>query len=71
MHWVLDQPEVIECYSTTGDADYILKVVVEGMKACDRFLRQRIFTLPGVAKVRTAVVLREAKYDTALPVGVA
>lgn len=67
---VLAHPEVIECYSTTGDADYILKVVVEDMKAYDRFLHQRIFTLPGVANVRTAVVLREVKYDTVLPVEV-
>lgn len=65
---VLAHPEVIECYSTTGDADYILKIVAEDMKAYDRFLHQRIFTIPGVANVRTAVVLREVKYDTLLPI---
>lgn len=67
---VLTHPEVIECYSTTGDADYILKIVMEDMKAYDRFLHQRIFTIPGVANVRTAVVLREVKYDTLLPLDV-
>jgi Lrp/AsnC family transcriptional regulator, leucine-responsive regulatory protein len=64
---VLAHPEVIECYSTTGDADYILKVVVPDMKAYDTFLHRRIFRMPGVANVRTAVVLREVKYDTLLP----
>lgn len=65
---VMGHPEVIECYSTTGDADYILKIVVEDMKAYERFLHQRLFHIPGVANVRTAVVLRELKYDTVLPI---
>ena len=46
---VLAQPEVIECYSTTtGDADYILKVVGPDMKAYDGFLQKRIFAFPGM-----------------------
>lgn len=65
---VLAHPEVIECYSTTGDADYILKVVVPDMKAYDSFLHKQIFAIAGVANVRTAVVLREVKYDTVLPI---
>lgn len=65
---VLEHPEVIECYSTTGDADYILKIVVPDMKAYDAFLHRHIFSIPGVANVRTAVVLREVKYDTLLPI---
>ncbi|MBI1905134.1 MAG: Lrp/AsnC family transcriptional regulator [Rhodocyclales bacterium] len=64
---VLRHPEVIECYSTTGDADYILKIIVPDMKAYDAFLHREIFSIPGVANVRTAVVLREVKYDTLLP----
>ena len=65
---VLAHPEVIECYSTTGDADYILKIVVPDMKAYDQFLHRQVFSIPGVANVRTAVVLREVKYDTVLPI---
>ena len=65
---VLAHPEVIECYSTTGDADYILKIIVPDMKAYDSFLHRRIFSIAGVANVRTAVVLREVKYDTVLPI---
>lgn len=64
---VVLHPEVIECYSTTGDSDYILKIVVPDMKAYDTFLHREIFNIPGVANVRTAVVLREVKYDTLLP----
>ena len=61
-------PEVVECLSATGEADYLLKVIVPDIKAFDAFLNQALFTLPGVANVRTSVVLREVKYETALPV---
>lgn len=60
-------PEVTECYSTTGEADYILKIVAPDIKAYDTFLHERIFKIPSVAQVRTSVVLREIKFDTQLP----
>ncbi len=61
--------EIIECHAITGDSDYVIKVVAADMKAYDLFLQQHIFKLPGVASVRSNVVLREVKYETALPVG--
>jgi DNA-binding Lrp family transcriptional regulator len=63
----LDLPEVTECYSTTGEADYILKIVAPDIKAYDVFLHERIFKIPAVSQVRTSVVLREIKFDTQLP----
>lgn len=60
--------EIIECHATTGEADYVVKIVVADMKAYDQFLQQQVFKLPGVASVRSNVVLREVKYETALPV---
>jgi len=65
---VSTQREIIECHAITGEADYVIKVVAADMKAYDAFLQQHIFKLPGVASVRSNVVLREVKYDTALPV---
>ena len=60
--------EIIECHGITGEADYVIKVVVADMKAYDQFLQSQIFKMPGVASVRSNVVLREVKYETALPV---
>ncbi|AKJ69666.1 MULTISPECIES: Lrp/AsnC family transcriptional regulator [Pandoraea] len=60
-------PEVTECYSTTGEADYILKIVAPDIKAYDEFLHSHVFRLPAVAQVKTSVVLREIKFDTSLP----
>jgi DNA-binding Lrp family transcriptional regulator len=61
-------PEIMECASTTGESDYLIKVVAPDMKAYDRFLQENLFRMPGVASVKSSVVLREVKYETALPV---
>lgn len=65
---MLGCPQVIECYGTTGAADYVIKVVVADMKAYDAFLNETIFRLPFVANIHSNVVLREVKGDTALPI---
>lgn len=64
---VRDRPEVMECFATTGDADYHLRVVVRDMDAYNRFLDAFVFRLPGIRHVRTNVVLREIKSGVALP----
>jgi DNA-binding Lrp family transcriptional regulator len=64
---VLRHPEVLECFATSGEADFHLRVVVEDMNAYNRFLDDFIFRLPGVSQVRSNIVLKEIKADTALP----
>ena len=64
---VLRHPEVLECYATTGEADFHLRVVVEDIDAYNRFLDDFIFRLKGVSQVRSNIVLKEIKADTALP----
>jgi Lrp/AsnC family leucine-responsive transcriptional regulator len=66
--FALAAPEVMECARITGEADYVVKIVVSDMKAYDRFLNDQVFKLAGVASIRSNVVLREVKYETALPV---
>jgi len=64
---VLRHPEVLECFATSGEDDFHLRVVVEDMDAYNRFLDDFIFKLPGVSQVRSNIVLKEIKADTALP----
>ena len=64
---VLRHPEVLECFATSGEADFHLRVVVEDIDAYNRFLDDFIFKLPGVAHVRSDIVLKEIKVDSALP----
>jgi DNA-binding Lrp family transcriptional regulator len=60
-------PEVLECFATSGEADYHLRVVAEDMDAYNRFLDDFILRLPGVSQVRSNIILKEIKADTALP----
>ena len=64
---VRNAPEILECYAVTGDADYLLKIVVTDAEAYDRFLHRFLFNLPGVRQTRTIVALREIKHDVRLP----
>ena len=64
---VLQHPEVLECFATSGEADFHLRVVVEDIDAYNTFLDDFIFKLPGVSQVRSNIVLKEIKADTALP----
>ena len=61
------QPEVLECFATSGEADFHLRVVAEDIDAYNAFLDDFIFRLPGVSQVRSNIVLKEIKADTALP----
>ena len=64
---VLQHPEVLECFATSGEADFHLRVVVEDIDAYNTFLDDFIFKLPGVSQVRSNIVLKEIKANTALP----
>jgi Lrp/AsnC family leucine-responsive transcriptional regulator len=60
------QPEVMECFFTTGAADVILRVAIPGVGAYDNFLESVIFNAPGVSQVHSDFALRQIKFETAL-----
>ena len=64
---VLRHPEVLECFATSGEADFHLRVVAEDIDAYNRFLDDFIFKLAGVSQVRSNIVLKTIKDETALP----
>jgi len=59
--------EVQEAYSLTGEADYLLKVTVQDLKALARILNDVLLRHESVAHVRTSVVLERLKQSTSLP----
>jgi Lrp/AsnC family leucine-responsive transcriptional regulator len=64
---VAECPQIVSCYSTTGQADYVIKVLVPDIKGYESFLHEVAFKLPGVTHVRSSVVLKEVKAETRLP----
>lgn len=63
------RPEVMECYLMSGDADYLLRVVVEDLAQYHRFVVDHLTTIPGIANLRSSFALEQVKYTTALPTG--
>jgi len=54
-------PEVMEANLLTGDYDYLIKVAVAGTDGYERFLRQRLYKIPGIRHSRSTFVLRTLK----------
>ena len=63
---VMQREEVQDCFATTGEADYHLRVLCRDLDAYNAFLEDVLFRLPGVANVRTNLVLRSIKQETAI-----
>lgn len=64
---VRERPEVMECYLMTGDADYLLRVVVPDVPAFERFILDFLSKVPGVGNIKSSFALKQVKYNTALP----
>jgi Lrp/AsnC family leucine-responsive transcriptional regulator len=64
---VRERPEVMECYLMTGDADYLLRVVVPDVPAFERFILEFLSRVPGVGNIKSSFALKQVKYQTALP----
>jgi DNA-binding Lrp family transcriptional regulator len=64
---VLARDEVMECYLMTGDADYLLRVIVPDMRSLERFIVDYLAKIPGVSSIKSSFALKQVKYKTALP----
>ena len=66
---IQQRPEVLECYSMSGQYDYLLKVVSSSMEAYEEFLSAHLLQIPAVRTANTSFVLKKKKYTSALPLG--
>ncbi len=60
-------PEVLECFSVSGDRDYLLQVIAKDMDSYNDFLNAQILRHEAVRSASSTFVLRRVKYSTALP----
>lgn len=61
-------PEIQECHTVTGEADYLLKVVAPDLKAFSSFLMERLTKLFDITNTTSIMSLEELKRTTALPI---
>jgi len=62
------EPVITEVYSTSGDWDYLLHLLVRDIADLEAILMSRILDQPSVAGTSTVFVLRRIKRETAVPV---
>ncbi len=65
---VAELAQIQECFSVTGDIDYVLKVVAEDLKGLSTFLLDTLMRIPGVSGVQSSVCLDEIKCTSAMPI---
>ena len=61
-------PEVMECYLMSGDADYLLRVIVKDARDYEKIHSQYLTRLPGVARVHSSFSLRTVIKRTEIPI---
>lgn len=64
---VQNWPEVITCFSMTGEMDYLMRVQVEDLAHFSRFIMDKLLKHPGVIDIKSNFVLERVKETTALP----
>jgi Lrp/AsnC family transcriptional regulator len=65
---VLDFKEIVQCYSMTGEFDYLIRVVTTGVSSYEDFVKNKLLHLPDVAFVNSSFALQEVKNTTELPI---
>ncbi len=65
--FVRQRPEIIECYSMSGEWDYLLRIVVSDVADYERFLMRTLLEHPSVGAASSHFALSQTKYTTALP----
>ena len=58
--------EVMECYSTGRDIDFLMKIVLKDMDEFNRFVFEKLTKVHGIVKMQSSFVLSEIKHTTSL-----
>lgn len=64
---VREDPNVVECHVMTGQADYLLRVMVADLSDYERFVRRRLQRIGGIASIDTSFAYGEVKRRAAFP----
>ncbi len=62
-HRIQRIPEVIECYNTSGNYDYLLKVRTADMKQYQEFVLNKLGTIESVGAIESIFVMNEIKQN--------
>ncbi len=60
-------PEIMECYQVTGNADYVIKVMMKDMRAFEELISQKLSKMEEIGQMQTMVILSQIKDSKVLP----
>ena len=64
---LIDRPEVLACYTMTGEMDFLLHVIVRDIDALADFTMRRLLRVAGVRDVTSSIVLETVKRSSVIP----
>jgi len=65
--FVAERAEILECFSMSGDWDYLLRIVAIDVPGYERFLMDVLVEHPSLGGASSHFALSLTKYSTALP----
>lgn len=60
-------PQIIECYTVTGDCSFLLKIVAKDLRFYRDFIIDKLMGIPYVSNVETNMVVGIEKLTTSIP----
>jgi Lrp/AsnC family transcriptional regulator len=66
--FIQSRQEIVECYSMSGEWDYLLRIAVKDVADYDRFIMRGVLAHPSVANAASNFALRQVKYTTEIPI---
>jgi Lrp/AsnC family transcriptional regulator, leucine-responsive regulatory protein len=63
---LVNNPSVASCYQMTGPSTLHMHVLVEDFQALEKFINEEIYTLQGITRVDSHILLRRFKSRTGL-----
>ena len=61
-------PEILECHATSGEYDYLLKIVTRDMNSYNHLIYDKILMLPSILSVNTIFSMQQKKRTSHLPI---
>ncbi|PHS07147.1 MAG: AsnC family transcriptional regulator [Kordia sp.] len=65
---VKEMDEVLECYTVSGNYDYLLKVVSSSMRDYQDFVLNKLSSLEMISNINSQFVLKHVKFTTSIKV---
>lgn len=59
--------EIMECYNVTGQADYLLKIIVKDIAAFDKLVKEKLSQIEEIRNMHSMIVISKDKNAKVLP----